>query len=374
MMPWQAWLSTCFSRFRLTAAGLIPPARGDTRARLSWCIIPLVLALAGCRDVPAERLYAGPLPTLAVTALPPFAPSATPVSPTPAPTLPSPTPTPPTLTPAPSSTPSPTPQQSPTPPSPTPDPARQINGVPFDAIAVLPPETQAHVVEIMARGRELGRNANAFSKLGDSAVLTESNLTRFDNGPVALGPYAFLQPAIDHYAGSWARYGVGARVALTTIGVFDPMWASAEWCQPGEHLLACELRLHNPSVLLIRLGTNDGRAERYEQYMRQIVQYAVEQGVVPVLGTKADRFEGDNSINEATRRLAAELRVPLWEFDRVADTLPNRGLSGDHAHLTVYGRNDYADPETLTRGYPVSDLSALVVLDAILELGSRNQE
>ena len=335
--------------------------------RLS-AFLSLFLLLAGCGGR-AVSTAARPLPTPAATALPAFAPSATPLTPTPAPTLPSPTPTPPTLTATPSATPSPTPEQTPAPPTPTPDPARQVNGIPFDQIAVLPPETQAHVAEILARGRELGRNPNAFSKLGDSGVLIESNLTRFDNGPLNLGPYAFLQPTVDHYAGSWARYGVGARVALTTIGVFDPMWANPEWCTAGEHLLACELRLHNPSVLIIRLGTNDGRAALYETYMRQIVQYSVEQGVVPVLGTKADRFEGDDSINEVTRRLAAELRVPLWEFDRVAETLPNRGLTDDHAHLTVYGRNDYTDPATLTHGYPVSDLTTLVVLDAIRQLG-----
>jgi len=330
--------------------------------RFSAFLFSLLLLACGGRVVSTPPR---PLPTLAVTALPAFAPSATPVSPTPAPTLPSPTPAPPTVTPT-VTPPAATPTADP--PPATPDPARQINGIPYDEIAVLPPETQAHVAEILARGRELGRNPNAFSKLGDSAVLIESNLTRFDNGPLDLGPYAFLQPTVDYYAGSWQRYGVGARVALTTIGVFDPMWASAEWCQPGEHLLACEIRLHNPSVLLIRLGTNDGRASLYETYMRQIVQYTLEQGVVPVLGTKADRFEGDDSINEVTRRLAAELRVPLWEFDRVAATLPNRGLTDDHAHLTVYGRNDYTDPETLTRGYPVSDLSALVVLDVIRRL------
>jgi hypothetical protein len=243
-----------------------------------------------------------------------------------------------------------------------------VNGVPFDEIAVLPPEVAEHVREIAARGRELGRNPAAFSKLGDSAVLTESNLTRFDNGPVDLGPYAFLQPAVDHYAGSWSRYGVGARVALTTIGALDPLWANAEWCVAGEGPLACEIRLHNPAVMLIRLGTNDGTAEGYERYMREIVAYCLEQGVIPVLGTKADRFEGDDSINEATRRIAADLRLPLWDFDRVANTLPNRGLTDDNAHLTVYRRNDYNDPETLTRGYPVSDLTALVVLDEIRKL------
>jgi len=329
-----------------------------------------MILLVGCggRSVTTA---ARPLPTLAATALPAFAPSATPPTPSPAPTLPSPTPRPTATTDSrpPTAAATNTPPATPVAATATPDPAGQVNGVPFDQIAVLPPETQAHVAEILTRGREMGRNSNAFSKLGDSAVLIESNLTRFDNGPVELGPYAFLQPTVAHYAGSWQRYGVGARVALTTIGVFDPMWADPQWCQPGEHLLACELRLHNPSVLLIRLGTNDGRASLYETYMRQIVQYAIEQGVVPVLGTKADRFEGDDSINEVTRRLAAELSVPLWEFDRVAETLPNRGLSDDHAHLTVYRRNDYTDPETFAHGYPVSDLTTLVVLDAIRQLG-----
>lgn len=177
-------------------------------------------------------------------------------------------------------------------PPPLPTPARQINGIPFEQIAGLPPETAKHARAIAARGRELGRDPRAFSKLGDSAVLIESNLTRFDGGPVTLGPYAFLQPAIDQYAGSWERYGAGARVSLTTIGTFDPMWANPEYCAAGEHLLACEIRLHNPSVMLIRLGTNDGRAELYERYMAQIIDYRLESGVIPVLGTKADRFEG----------------------------------------------------------------------------------
>jgi len=332
-------------------------------------VLPAAVALlAGCGRV-AEPLRGAvaPRPTAAVAALLPFAPTASVVPPTPAPTLPSPTPTP---TPTATGTPAPTATAtSLAPPTATPDPARQINGVPFEAIAVLPPETAAHVAEIIARGRELGRNPRAFSKLGDSAVLTESNLTRFDNGGYTLGLYAFLQPTIDAFTGSWGRYGAGARVALTTVGALDPMWARPEYCAAGEDPLQCEIRLNNPAVMLIRLGTNDGRAASYEANMRVIIDACLEQGVVPVLGTKADRFEGDDSINAATRRLAEELRLPLWDFDRVADTLPNRGLNDDHAHLTTTARNDYTDPETLTRGYPVSDLTALVMLDALRALG-----
>ncbi len=345
---------------------------GLLRRATRLALLAAVALLAGCGLV-AEPLRAAvaPRPTVAVVALLPFAPTTTAVPPTPAPTLPSPTPTPTataTGTPAPAAS-----ATSPVPPAATPDPARQINGVPFAAVAVLPPATAAHVAEILARGRELGRNPRAFSKLGDSAVLTESNLTRFDNGVYDLGPYAFLQPAIDYFAGSWGRYGAGARVALTTTGALDPMWARPEYCAGGEDPLNCEIRLNNPSVMLIRLGTNDGRAAAYEANMRVIIDACLAQGVVPILGTKADRFEGDDSINAATRRLAEELRLPLWDFDRAAGTLPNRGLTDDHAHLTTAGRNDYNDPYTLTRGYPVSDLTALVVLDAVRALELEGQ-
>jgi hypothetical protein len=333
--------------------------------------LALILLLVGCGAAVSEATH--PLPTVAETALAPFTPTPAPPTETPAPTLPTSTPLP---TDTATATATPTAADTAEPPQPTatatPDPAQQINGVPFGAIAVIPPDVAENARAIAARGRELGRNPNAFSKLGDSGVLIESNLTRFDNGPYTLGLYDFLQPTIDHFAGSWERYGVGSRVALTTIGTFDPQWANKEWCQPNEHLLACEIRLHNPAVMVIRLGTNDGRAELYKRYMGQIVEYCIDNGVIPVLGTKADRFEGDDSINEATRRLAAAYLVPLWDFDAVAATLPNRGLTDDQAHLTVHRNNDFTDPATLQHGYPVSDLSTLVVLDAIRRVAFNN--
>ncbi len=311
------------------------------------------------------------LPTVAETAdssaLREFVATVTATAPSPIPTLPTSTPLP-TVTPT--TPPTVTPHITETA---TPNPAEQINGIPFEEIAVIPPEVAEHVREIARRGRELGRNPRAFSKLGDSAVLVESNLTRFDNGPLMLGSYDFLQPTIDQFSESWMRYGAGARVSLTTIGTFDPMWANPNYCPPSQHLLECEINLHNPAVMLVRLGTNDGDAELYGKYMSQIIEYCIENGVIPILGTKADRFEGDNSINEATRRLAADYRVPLWDFDRLAETLPNRGLKDDQAHLTVSAVNDFTNPETFTRGYPMSDLSALVALDAIADILNENE-
>jgi hypothetical protein len=239
--------------------------------------------------------------------------------------------------------------------------------MPAEAIIVMPEEVRSHVREIFAKGQARGRNPNAFSKLGDSLVLTSHYLTRFDGGSYNLGPYGFLQPTIEHYAGSFARYGVAVKVGLHAWSVFDPLWANKEHCVAEETMLACEFRLHNPSTILIRIGTNDtGSAGLFEENVRQIVEFCIAEGVIPVLGTKPDRFEGPDGQNNAViRRLAAEYRVPLWDFDRIADTLPDRGLTADNVHLTIYRTNDYTDPETFNRGYPVNDLTALLMLDAI---------
>lgn len=241
-----------------------------------------------------------------------------------------------------------------------------INGVPLEAIAVVGPETAANVRVIFERGQALGRNPQAFAKVGDSLVLTGHYLTRFDNGPYNLGPYASLQPMVDWYSGSFARYGVSSKVGLHAINATTPGLANGEWCPAEETMLACEFRLHNPSILLVRVGTNDTiAASAFETALRRIVSYASESGVIPILGTKADRFEGDDRNNEIIRRVAAEMQVPLWDYDLVAGTLDGRGLSGDNVHLTVYKHNDYTDPETLRYGYPLSDLTALVALDAV---------
>ncbi len=253
----------------------------------------------------------------------------------------------------------------------TPAPTDFVNGVPVDEIVIVPPETAAHIREIFAQGQEYGRNAHAFSKLGDSAVLVDSYLTRFDDpAKYTLGEWGFLQPTIDYYAGSFRRYGVATRVGLSSWGVMDPAWANKEFCNPNEVMLACEIRLFNPSILLIHLGTNDiGEAATFAANMRTIVEFCLLQGIIPILATKADRFEGeDNHNNQILIDLAAEYQIPLWNFDAVAGTLPDRGLDEDQIHLTKSLTNNYTDPEIWTSGYAVSDLTALLMLDTVRQI------
>jgi len=264
-----------------------------------------------------------------------------------------------TATPLPSSTPTPL-------PSATPIPYPPINDIPVGELIIMPPEVAAHMREVFARGQQLGRNPQAFAKVGDSSIETAHFLTRFDEGPYDLGPYAPLQPAIDHFAGSFARDSAAVRIGLHAWTMLDPFWADKERCEPNETPVACEVRLHNPAVLLIRIGANDvGVPDWYDSGVREVVEYALAEGIIPVLGTKADRNEGSDENNELLRQIAADYRVPLWDYDRLAGTLPRRGLDQDGVHMTVYVAHDYTRPVAFTRGHAMHNLTALLMLDVL---------
>ena len=254
------------------------------------------------------------------------------------------------------------------PPTPTPTPL-PINGIPISDIVVLPPAVREHLHEITAVGQAQGRDPQTFSKLGDSTSLNPNFMGKFDD-PTAynLGDYTFLQPTIDYYHGHFARYGVAARNGLHSWSVFDPLWADKKWCEPNEDVLACEFRLNNPSILFVKLGSNDsGAPSGYKYNMRQVVEVSLANGVIPILVTKADRFEGpDNINNQILRELAAEYNVPLLDFDLVAETLPNRGLKENDVHMVeLVGPHDFTQPATFQSGHAVHDLIALLMLDAI---------
>lgn len=251
-------------------------------------------------------------------------------------------------------------------PTPTVPPV-SINGMPSDQFIVISDDTRNHVRQIFANGESLGRDPAVFSILGDSLIATPQSLAKWDGEDFTLGEYGFLQATIDQYAGSFGRYGASVRVGLHSWSVFDPLWADKEVCLANEDVLACEIRLNNPSMMIIFLGSNDaGSPGGFNVNYRKLVQSLIDQGIVPILATKADRFEGgDNINNDIIRQAAADFQVPLLEFDILADTLPGRGLGPDNVHLTFLEPLDYSTPEIFTVGYPVHNLASLIILDEV---------
>lgn len=298
---------------------------------------------------------------------------------------PTPTPLPPTFTPPPSLTPAPgTPIEYPTAldgfptaqnllgtlvpeASATPPPPVRLNDIPIEQFIVMPPSVVANARMIYSVGQALGNNGAAFSKIGDSTIESPFFMDRFDErGGYNLGDFAYLQPAIDQFRGSFARDSVAVRVGLHSWSIFDPMWSDRARCDGGESVIACEFRLNRPSAVFVRLGSNDaGVPEYFERNIRHIIEYSIENGVIPIVGTKADRHEGDNTNNDILRRLAAEYAVPLWDFDVLAATIPGRGLVADGVHMTTFYLHDWRRPEGLQTGNGLHSLAGLMMLDAL---------
>jgi hypothetical protein len=228
---------------------------------------------------------------------------------------------------------------------------------------------------IYQHGIEIGNDPHAFSKIGDCQSIVTYFLSYFDMpGRYNLGEYTALQQTIDWYAGSFSRESLSVKGGFNAAAILSPVRADPEQCQANENPIQCEFRLHRPSVAIISLEEWwAGHPENYEAYMRQVIEYTINQGVVPIIATKADNLEGNNLINQTIAALAHEYDVPLWNFWGAVQPLPNHGLravnasgEADMFHLThSEGYYFYDDPAVRQSGWSVRNLTALQVLDAV---------
>ena len=208
------------------------------------------------------------------------------------------------------------------------------------------PTLTSRAREFYFKGLAQGTDAHAFAKVGDCQCVNAAFFGIYDQPGAYAFPqgYEYLQETIDWFASYFNRESAAVRGGFNVASVFVPLQADPKLCKAGETPLACEFRSVRPSIVLISMETGfEGRtAAVYEKYMRQIIEYALEQGALPILATKADNFEGDQSINLTTARLAVEYDLPLWNFWRAVQSLPNHGLDAerdDNFHISVEAWN-----------------------------------
>jgi hypothetical protein len=231
------------------------------------------------------------------------------------------------------------------------------------------PTFSARALEIYRRGLALGRNPRVFSKIGDCQNITTYFLADFENpDKYRLGPYTDLQATIDWFKGSFGRKSLSVRGGMNVAAVLSPLWADPKSCNAGENPMDCELRVNNPSIAIISEEEAwSGDVAKYGTYLRQVIENAIAQGVVPILATKADNLEGGNRIDVLIASLAWEYDIPLWNFWGAVQALPTRGLSQDGFHLTQgYNFNNYLfdQPAPDWSGWMERNLTALQALDA----------
>jgi len=258
----------------------------------------------------------------------------------------------------------PSPQPTDTPPQAVPT----HTPLPLEAWKELPviPAVSQRTVQIYQKGLELGRDPHRFSKIGDCQNVSSYFLSPFEYpSAYRLGDYANLQEAIDWFNGSFTRDSLAVKGGFNVAAVLSPLRADPKQCEQNESPAACELRVFNPSFAIVSMETWwSGKPENYEKYMRQLIEYLIDQGVVPILATKADNLEGGNQINQTLGQLAWEYDIPLWNFWASVQPLPDKGLTKDGFHLTL-GDYYYDNPQTTKTGWSMRNLTALQALDAV---------
>lgn len=250
-----------------------------------------------------------------------------------------------------------------------PEPVATIDAANWQSLPVLP-QLSPRALAILRDGLAKGNNPRAFAKIGDCESQASWFLGDFDLSPQVydLGGYqAELAPVIQYYAGSFSRTSLAARPGFTAASLLAPIWADRKQCEKNETPLDCEIRVQRPLVAFVMVGTNDAsNPKTFEGHMRRALDAAIAQGVLPILGTKADNVEKDHRINATMARLAAEYQLPLWNYWAAVQPLPGHGLQEDGVHLT-FAAPHFDDPEAMRRAWPVRNLNALQVLKMMME-------
>jgi hypothetical protein len=190
---------------------------------------------------------------------------------------------------------------------------------------VLPDVTQ-NIRSIYLHGQELGNDPHAFSIFGDCQSQSDAFLGVYETDPErqqSLLP-AFKDMLV-YFAGSFDRESPTVKDGTTAGGLLSPLWHNGTFgCGVNETPVDCELRLHNPSFVFINVGTH--WVVRNREYLHTISTTLIENGVVPILVTKADEREQGDKTNADLADLAVELNIPVWNFYASVSDLPDLGL------------------------------------------------
>jgi Tol biopolymer transport system component len=224
------------------------------------------------------------------------------------------------------------------------------------------PSVTGHAIEIYRKGLAMGLDPNAFSKVGDCQSVKAAFMGYLDLGnyPATFSTnYPELQETVDHFKGHFNTDGQAVRGGFNAAAVLSPLWADPQACLPGENPLECELRITRPIIVFVRMEIWwDGRTvEQYVVLMHRILDTIIAHGAVPILATKADNVEGDNSLNLATARLAYEYDLPLWNFWASVQSMPAHGMETQPPHNDGF--------HISTAAWSVQSFTALQALDSV---------
>ena len=188
------------------------------------------------------------------------------------------------------------------------------------------PEPSESIREIYQKGLSLGNDPNSFSIFGDCQSRPEEFFGVFETDPLLVESLPIeLRETVEHFNGSFNRESPTSQDGTTPGALLWDQWHRGQFgCTFAETPVQCELRIHRPSFVIIQIGTHF--ESRNTEYLRKIITQLINEGVVPILATKADNRELDDRVNRDMAMLADEFNLPLWNFWASLSDLPDRGL------------------------------------------------
>jgi len=188
------------------------------------------------------------------------------------------------------------------------------------------PDVDPTLQAIYEYGQALGNDPHAFSIFGDCQSRPDEFLGVYETNPATLMSLSpELNETVENFRGSFNRESPTSQDGTTPGALLWSQWHQGNFtCSFNETPVECELRIHNPSFVIIQIGTHF--ESRNAEYLRKIITQLMDAGVVPILATKADNREKDERINRDMAMLADEYDLPLWNFWAAVSDLPNRGL------------------------------------------------
>lgn len=215
------------------------------------------------------------------------------------------------------------------------------------------PKLSKNAIQIYKNGIKKGTNPRALSLVGDSMSLPDIYLGVYTvTGYKLSSAEKTYQKTITYFSSSFGRKSIAVNSGVSAQSVLTTAWSDEALCLPNESALSCELRLNNPSIVLIELGTSYNVDNLI--YLRSVVETVLQYGALPILATKADNHEGDYHINLEIATVAYEKNIPLWNFWRTAQKLPNQGLDAEQQNIALSNK-----------GMQTHRLSALKLLNSV---------
>jgi hypothetical protein len=224
----------------------------------------------------------------------------------------------------------------------------------WKAWPIIPSGISDRMRQIYQEGLSNGNNPNAYSILGDCNSEPDVFMGIYDHQNDFVDQLSTdLLETIQVFKGSFDRYSPTVKKGATEGAMLWAAWNENEegYCENSETPIDCELRVHKPSITLINLGTH--YELRNEDYLRIIIEKLLDSGSVPIVVTKADNREKDERVNQTLVKLAAEFELPVWNFWKSVQDLPNKGIL-DEQQL-------YLNDEALE----IHQTDGLIVLDFI---------